>query len=105
MGFKDGTMNPRRRMPMDAVVWVGNEGPDWMQGGSYMVARRIRIALEHWDRMSVAFQEQTFGRQKASGAPLGGKNEFDTPDFDATDSDGNSIIPENAHMRLAAPAQ
>ena len=46
-------------------------GPDWMRGGSYLVVRRIRIALEHWDRMKVAFQEQTVGRHKDSGAPLG----------------------------------
>ncbi len=86
------------------VVWAGAEGPAWMQGGSYMVARRIRIGLEHWDRMKLAFQEQTFGRHKASGAPLGGTAEFDKPDFEAVDADGNSIIPDNAHMRLAAPA-
>ena len=67
-----------------------------------MVARRIRIALEHWHRMMLAFQEQTIGRQKASGAPLGGKTEFDTPDFAATDADGNPIIPETSHVRLAA---
>ncbi len=48
-----------------------SEGPDWMRGGSYLVVRRIRIALEHWDRMKVDFQEQTFGRHKYSGAPLG----------------------------------
>ncbi len=101
MGFKDGTMNPTGR-EMDAVVWAGSEGPAWMNNGSYMVARRIRIALEHWDRMKVMFQEQTFGRQKASGAPLGGQHEFDTPNFNATDSDGNYIIPENAHARLGA---
>jgi deferrochelatase/peroxidase EfeB len=100
MGFKDGTMNPQGSA-MNAAVWA--DGPGWMKNGSYMVARRIRIGLEHWDRMRVAFQEQTFGRQKASGAPLGGKGEFDTPDFNATDSDGNYVIAENAHMRLAAP--
>ena len=33
-----------------------------MRGGSYLVVRRARIALEHWERMNVAFQEQTFGR-------------------------------------------
>ena len=102
MGFKDGTMNPRGAAMEDAV-WAGAE-TGWMQGGSYMVARRIRIGLEHWDRMRVAFQEQTFGRQKASGAPLGGKAEYDKPDFNATDADGNYVIPDNAHMRLAAPA-
>ncbi len=64
-----------------------------MRGGSYVVARRIRIALEHWDRMKVAFQEQTFGRHKLSGAPLGKKNEFDSVDLDATDQRRQSDHP------------
>ena len=66
MGFKDGTNNPSVADPkaMDKAIWVGEEGPDWMRGGSYLVARRIRIALEHWDRTNVAFQEQTVGRHK-----------------------------------------
>jgi deferrochelatase/peroxidase EfeB len=107
MGFKDGTNNPSIKDPalMDKVIWVGDEGPDWMRGGSYLVARRIRIALEHWDRMNVGFQEQTVGRQKYSGAPLGGKNEFDPADYNASDADGNPVIPENSHLRLAAAAK
>jgi deferrochelatase/peroxidase EfeB len=100
MGFKDGTMNPT---DLDRFVWVGSEGPDWMQGGSYMVARRIRIALDHWDRTEVDFQEQVIGRKKYSGAPLGMKNEKDPLDLDATDADGNLLIPDNAHARLASP--
>ncbi|HTF36219.1 MAG TPA: iron uptake transporter deferrochelatase/peroxidase subunit [Myxococcota bacterium] len=106
MGFKDGTGNPSANDPkaMDQVVWVGDEGPDWMRGGSYVVARRSRIALEHWDRMKVGFQEQTFGRHKLSGAPLGKKNEFDPVDLEAADQDGNPIIPENSHVRLASAA-
>ena len=103
LGFKDGTMNPTGAS-VGPAVWAGAEGPPWMRGGSYMVARRIRIALEHWDRMSVGFQERTIGRRKQSGAPLTGKAEFDPPDFAAADADGNTVIPENAHMRLAAPA-
>jgi deferrochelatase/peroxidase EfeB len=106
MGFKDGTSNPATNNPkeMEKYVWVGGDEPDWMQGGSYVVIRRIRMALEHWDRMNVAFQEQTVGRCKYSGAPLGGKNEFDTPDLEATDKDGNPVIPENSHVRLAIAA-
>jgi deferrochelatase/peroxidase EfeB len=106
MGFKDGTNNPPNSDPkaMATFVWVGEEGPDWMRGGSYVVARRIRIALEHWDRMQVAFQEQTVGRHKYSGAPLGKKNEFDALDLDTTDKDGNPVIAQNAHVRLAAAA-
>lgn len=106
MGFKDGMVNPATGDPkaMNEFVWVGQEGPVWMTGGSYMVARRIRIAIEHWDRMKVAFQEQTIGRHKISGAPLGGKSERAPLDLAATDKDGNPIIPANAHIRLAAPA-
>lgn len=104
MGFMDGTINPPASDPkaMEQIVWVGGEGPDWMRGGSYVVVRRIRIALEHWDRIKVAFQEQVIGRHKYSGAPLGKKSEFDPLDLDATDKDGNPAIPENAHVRLAA---
>jgi deferrochelatase/peroxidase EfeB len=102
MGFKDGTRNPRGPAALDEVVWAGAEGPAWMQGGSYLVARRIRISLEHWDRTETDFQEQVVGRLKLSGAPIGGKAEFDTPDFAATDKDGNPVIPEDAHVRLGA---
>ena len=93
-------MNPSA-VEAPAVVWAG--GTDWMAGGTYMVARRIRIALEHWDRMKIAFQEQTFGRHKVSGAPLGGAKEFETANFNATDANGDYIIPETSHIRLAAP--
>jgi deferrochelatase/peroxidase EfeB len=106
MGFKDGTSNPAINDPtaMERFVWVGGEGPDWMRGGSYVVWRRIRIALEHWDRMPLDFQEQTFGRHKYSGSPLGLEGEFDPLDLNAVDRDGNPIIPESAHVRLAAAA-
>jgi deferrochelatase/peroxidase EfeB len=107
MGFRDGTESPLANTrpkspgPVDEVVWVGADAPGWMQGGTYLVARRIRIALEHWDRTDVGYQEQVIGRQKVSGAPLGGKDEFDPLPLAATDPDGNPIIPENAHVRLA----
>ena len=115
MGFKDGTQNPHaaparettaatRKTPsdFDTFVWVGDEGPDWMRGGSYVVTRRIRIALEHWDRTDVDFQQQVIGRRKYDGAPLTGKSEFDPLDLTAQDKDGNSVIPDNAHVRLAS---
>ena len=114
MGFKDGTQNPTAKRPeattggsptagLNEVVWVGAEGPSWMRGGSYMVARRIRIALEHWDRTEVSFQEEVIGRHKRSGAPIGKQNEFDPLELDRTDKDGNPIIAETAHVRLGAP--
>jgi deferrochelatase/peroxidase EfeB len=113
MGFKDGTLNPPvGRAPttpdaprsFDDVVWVGKEGPDWMRAGSYLVARRIRISLEHWDRTEVDFQEQVIGRHKYSGAPIGKSGEQDLLDLDRFDKDGNPLIADTAHVRLGAAA-
>jgi len=106
MGFKDGTMNPDTAdaRAMADYVWAGKEGPAWMQGGSYLVARQIRIALQHWDQMRLGFQEQVFGRHKYSGAPLGKTDEFAPLDLDATDAEGDPLIPATAHARLGAPA-
>jgi deferrochelatase/peroxidase EfeB len=115
MGFKDGTQNPQsapgpepsggtaRENPgrFEDVVWVGEDGPAWMRGGSYLVVRRIRIALEHWDRTPVEFQEEVVGRYKVSGAPLGKTGEFDPLDLDRADADGDPVIALNAHVRLA----
>lgn len=105
MGFKDGTMNVAAHDDgaMKQFVWVGDEGPAWMRGGSYVVVRPIRIALEHWDRMTLGFQEQTVGRHKHSGAPIGKKGEFEPLDLDAIGPDGNPLIAENSHAALAAP--
>jgi deferrochelatase/peroxidase EfeB len=97
MGFKDGTNNLRAEDTdeLDQFVWVGDEGPDWLRGGTYLVARRIRMLIEVWDRATLSDQEQTIGRLKLSGAPLGDDDEFATPRLAA--------IPPDAHIRLAAP--
>jgi len=103
MGMKDGTANIRAEdsEAMNRFVWVGDEGPAWMRGGSYLVTRRIRMLLEVWDRSSLEDQEQTIGRRKYSGAPLGGSEEFDPLDLDA-EKNGRPLIPLDAHVRLAS---
>lgn len=105
MGFKDGTINVSGKDPkaLDQFIWVGNEGPKWLQNGSYMVIRPIRISVEHWDEMKLSFQEETVGRHKASGAPIGKKKESDPLGLDREDKDGNPIINENSHVALSAP--
>jgi deferrochelatase/peroxidase EfeB len=106
MGFKDGTANLKAEDGdlLDEHLWVGDgDGADWLAGGSYLVARRIRMMVETWDRTSLTEQEAIFGRDKSEGAPLSGGSEFDEPDFDA-ERDGAPAIPVNAHVRLAHPS-
>ena len=106
MGFKDGTDNIRAEDTgaMNDFVWVQDrDGPGWMTGGSYLIARRIRILFDVWDTTSLEGQQRTIGREKLSGAPLGETSEYDPVDLNATDSDGELAIPTNAHIRLANP--
>ncbi len=107
MGFKDGTRNLKLEdtAKLDQQLWVQpGDGPDWMIGGSYLVARRIRMMIETWDRTSLAEQEAVIGRHKGSGAPLGKAGEFDEPDFSVKDSNGHPRFPKDAHIRLAHPS-
>jgi deferrochelatase/peroxidase EfeB len=99
MGFKDGTNNIRsdETAALAEHVWTGGEAPAWMQGGTYMVTRRIRMLIEAWDRATLDDQEQTIGRDKGEGAPLGRALEDDPLDL------GARAIPADAHVRLAAP--
>jgi deferrochelatase/peroxidase EfeB len=104
MGFKDGTNNIRAEDTdaMRRFVWLGaSDGPGWMRDGSYMVARRIRMLLEVWDRSALSDQEQTIGRRKYSGAPLGESDEFDPVKL-REKRNGAPVIPVDAHIRLAS---
>jgi deferrochelatase/peroxidase EfeB len=99
-GFKDGTNNLKAEdgALLDEHVWVPpSQGPAWLAGGTYLVARRIRMHIETWDRTSLAEQESLTGRTKGEGAPIGQPHEFDLPDFAPT-----SPIGEDAHIRLAS---
>lgn len=106
-GFKDGTANIKAEdtAALDEHVWVAPEdvpgASAWLAGGSYLVARRIRMHIEIWDRTPLMEQEQIVGRDKKVGAPLGGSGEFDEPDFAAKGTDGEPRIPVTAHVRLA----
>jgi deferrochelatase/peroxidase EfeB len=104
MGFKDGTNNLKAEETalMETHVWAGaGDQPSWMRGGTYLVARRIRMALEVWDHNLLEEQEWVIGREKVSGAPLGKKQEFDLVNLAARDEKGNPLIPARSHVRLA----
>lgn len=105
LGFKDGTANPAAddTAVMDDIVWVGKSDgePDWAIGGTYMVARPIRMFVERWDRTALSEQEGIIGRTKRTGAPLGLAREHDDPDYPA--DPGGDRIPMDAHIRMADP--
>ncbi len=105
-GFKDGTANLKAEesAALDEQLWVGADDPGgaWLAGGSYLVARRIEMTIEVWDRQTLGDQEEIVGRTKASGAPLSGGGEFDEPDFAMEGRDG-PIIPADSHVRVVHP--
>lgn len=104
-GFKDGTNNPKAEdvAAMREHVWVSRaDGPDWLAGGTYLVARRIRMHIEIWDRTPLAEQEAIVGRHKGSGAALGQETEFDAVDLHVRGAGGEPVIPQDAHIRLAS---
>jgi len=104
-GFKDGTNNLKAEDPdpLAQHVWVApGDGPEWMTGGTYLVARRIRMHIETWDRTSLAEQERIVGRTKGSGAPIGQTVEFDPVDLHVGGADGEPLVARDAHIRLAS---
>lgn len=98
--FKDGTVNPliTDEKDLKEVVWVDK---GWLKGGTYLVARKIQMHLETWDRTSLKDQEATFGRYRDSGAPFGKTKEFDDFDVEAKDDKGEYTMPDTSHVHLA----
>ena len=84
---------------LDEHVWAartpGDGAADWMAGGSYVVARRIRMHIETWDRTSLKEQQDVFGRMKGEGNPYGAKREHDPVPLGS--------LPADSHVRLAHP--
>jgi dye decolorizing peroxidase len=102
MGQIDGTANPALDSDdFEEVVWI-QDGPQWIQGGTLLVFRRIAMQLDTWDQLSSVGKGEVIGRTLQSGAPLTGSKESDVPDFEARSATGLKVIPEFAHIRRAS---
>ncbi|MGW3045066.1 iron uptake transporter deferrochelatase/peroxidase subunit [Kitasatospora sp. NPDC001159] len=110
MGQIDGTNNPKPGEDgFAAKVFCAADGdhPAWLAGGSFLVFRRIRMLLDHWEELPVDRQERVIGRRKADGSPLSapaGSGEGTAVDLSAQGPDGGLAVPSDAHVRVAAPA-
>ncbi len=102
-GFKDGTNNLKAEDEdlVNEHVWVSDTGT-WFDGGTYLIVRKIKMLLENWDRQVLADQEESFGRVKGSGAPLGREDEFDELPLDEYVGTSGPVIPTTAHARIAS---
>ncbi|WP_326553942.1 Dyp-type peroxidase [Micromonospora sp. NBC_01813] len=103
LGQLDGTVNVTPGTEDYAsVVWQGStQNPDWLDGGTSFVVRRIEMLLDKWDRLDRSGRELSVGRRVDSGAPLTGTREDDEPDFEATTPLGFPVIAEFSHVRRA----
>ncbi len=101
-GQKDGTINPRTRGEFNDQVWI-DSGPDWLRGGSALVVRRIEMDLDGWDIIDRHSRVVVTGREIESGAPVGGKDEFETVDLSKTDEYGLPITDPQSHVARAMP--
>ncbi len=101
-GFKDGTNNIEfnDHKALSKYVWTASTSePAWMRGGTYMVARRIRMLFDVWDSTTLGEQERVFGRRKRSGVALGTEKETDFVNLKPGQS---PAIPDDAHIRQAS---
>ena len=89
LGFRDGTMNPRRPLDLDQHVWISKNDRTEMLGGTYLVVRDIDVKPSWHD----APQEEIIGRDKRTGAPLHGHGCSRSPTSTACPSTPTSARP------------
>lgn len=95
LGFKDGTAIPRTPEEYDEAIWDD-------QGGSAMVVRRVVYDMPAWESLDRDSREVVFGRTIETGAPLGGKDEFDEVDLNKVNDHGLPAIDPHSHVGITA---
>ncbi len=105
LGFHDDVANhflTDVKGRIDKFVWAHPPSPEpaWTTGGTYQVVRIVRFDLEKWNRVPVERQQKTIGRHKATGVPLNGGHDENSP---VVYDPAGAVMPFNCHVRLANP--
>lgn len=103
LGQVDGTSQPAIDGADDALLFVGDAGPEWLRGGSAMIVRRIAMTLDTWDKLDRAGRENAIGRRLDTGGPVTGGGIEATLDLSRTDELGFTVVDQAAHVRRALP--
>jgi dye decolorizing peroxidase len=98
-GFVDGLIGPHTSAQFDRHVWLTDPSP--VRNGTIAVFRRMNFAVERFRKLSVAEQEDVFGRVKQSGAPLSGGTMATHPNLRTKTPSGLYLIPNESHVRRA----
>lgn len=103
-GFRDGTTNPTEDQEFEDFLWVKDTKQEWLKNGSFMCYGRTIADVETWESDRISDQEQLIGRRKDTGAPLSNPNgdEFDIPDLNARDANGDLLIDPNSHVAITS---
>lgn len=109
LGVIDGTSNPRPGTAAHgASVWApaAPARPPWLENGTYLVFRKIRLHLAKWSLTAAADQDKAVGRRFGDGTPL--SSQAGAPlrtelDLDAKDAAGVPLIADDAHVRRMKP--
>lgn len=99
-GQVDGSRNPLPE-ELGQALW-STDG--WLSNGTQFVLRRIEMDLDEWDGLIRDRQEKSVGRNLKDGAPLTGGEERSDIDRSA-ETDGDLVVPLDAHARRAHPAE
>lgn len=105
IGHYDGTANPSGARLEDSIRVRGGV-PAWFAGGSYLVFRKIKLALPNWSLTAATEQDRTVGRRLEDGSPLSAPagSSLRTPlDLAKLGPDGRPLIDTDAHVRHMHP--
>ena len=90
---------------LDEHVWVGaDDDAAWLAGGSYLVARRISMGIEIWDRLSLGEQEHGRAHQ-GRGRPAVGRHRALRTGLRDAGLRRPPVIPADSHVRVVHPDQ